>query len=124
MNRTSIKQSYFWKILIVILGIIVLSATFMKSPGFITSYMVDIAGPAWIYILIRVQYSTTHSTFLSIKFSPEFAALLIIGISVIIETSQYYEIYDAHFDPYDYVAYISGTVPIYLLDKWILIKKS
>ena len=92
MGSTNIKQIYFWKFSLILLGVIVLTASFMKSPGFITSYIVDICGPAWIYILIRVQYSAKRSDFLSMKFSPELAAIFIIGIGFIIETSQYFNL--------------------------------
>ena len=86
--------------------------------------VLDIVGPAWNYILIRGLYSSKNQTFLKIKFSPESAALLIIGICFIIETGQYFRIYEAHFDPYDYLAYISLILPCYLIDKLILRNKS
>ena len=120
MDKSSKKQATFWKFTVIILGIISLSTGLIKSKGFWTSYALDIAGPAWIYILVRVQYSTNKSSFLSIKFSPEAAGILILGICLIIETSQYFEIYYAHFDPYDYIAYFSALFPIYIIDKWLI----
>jgi len=114
------QSIFFWKILLIILGLTALSTGLLKSTGFLTSYMLDIVGPAWIYILIRVQYKSDGSTFLTFQFSPEKALLLVTGICYIIETSQYFQLYAAHFDPYDYLAYISGVLPVYLIDKSIV----
>ncbi len=46
-----------WKISLILLGIISLSTGLSKRPGFWTSYVLDMTGPAWNYILIRGQYS-------------------------------------------------------------------
>jgi len=110
----------FWKISLVLLGGIGLSTAFSSTPGFWTSYVLDMSGPAWNYILIRGQYASPGARFLSIKFSPETAGLLILCICFIIETAQYFKIYEAHFDPYDYAAYVSILIPCYIIDKWIL----
>ncbi|MCJ7552323.1 MAG: hypothetical protein MUO34_00435 [Ignavibacteriaceae bacterium] len=40
-----------------------------------------------------------------------------MAICFIIETSQYFNFYNAYFDPYDYLAYISLLLPIYFTDK-------
>lgn len=113
------KETYFWKISLILLGLISLSTGLVKTPGFWTSYVLDIVGPAWIYILLRVQYSSKNTCFLSIKFSPEIAAIIVIGICILIETSQYFNLYEAHFDPYDYLSYVSLIIPLYVIDKWI-----
>jgi len=110
-----------WKVALIMFGAIGLyAAVFARTPGFWTSYALDVAGPAWNYILIRGQYSAKDSTFFSLKFTPESAVLLILGICLLIETSQYFNLYAAHFDPWDYPAYISGLLPCYLIDKWIM----
>ncbi len=116
MNKTTDRIPVFWKVFLVILGIIALSSGLIKSPGFWSSYVLDIAGPAWIYILIRGQYSGSKS-FLSLKLSPEIAVILIIVIGVLIELSQYYKLYTSTYDPYDFIAYASLLIPVYLLDK-------
>ena len=107
-----------WKISLILFGIISLSTGLSKRPGFWTSYVLDMAGPAWNYILIRGQYSDKQ-TFCSFRFGPEFALFLIIGICFLIETSQFFKLYQAHFDPWDYLAYISILIPCYLIDKYI-----
>jgi len=112
-----------WKIAIILLGIIGLSTGLSNQPGFWTSYVLDMVGPVWNYILIRGQYSAKQ-TFLFFKLSPEFALFLIIGICFLIETSQFFKLYKAHFDPWDYLAYISILIPCYLIDKYISRHKS
>ena len=110
----------FWKITLILSGSTVLTTCLIKIPGFWSSYVLDMVGPAMGYILLRVQYTSKQSTFLSFKFTPELAALLIVGICFVIETSQYFKLYEAHFDVYDYIAYISLLVPCYLIDKWLV----
>lgn len=114
MPKTNVKR---WKVVVILLGIISLSSGLLKTPGFWSSYLLDIAGPAWGYVLIRAQYKSGDSRFLGISFSPEGALLMIILICFAIETAQYLELYTAHFDPFDYLAYISGILPVYLFDR-------
>jgi hypothetical protein len=118
MAASSPSITLGWKIALIALGIVALSSGLVKKPGFWSSYVLDMAGPAWIYILLRCQYSSRTSEFMSLRFSPEAAFLLVFGIGVVIETSQYFKIYDATFDPYDYIAYMSLLLPCYLLDKY------
>jgi hypothetical protein len=113
-----------WKIALILLGITGLSSGISHSPGFWTSYVLDMVGPAWNYILIRGIYNSKYTTFFSIKFSPETAAVVIIGICFLIETSQYFKLYEARFDPYDFLAYLSLLLPCYILDKWTLARQS
>jgi hypothetical protein len=110
----------FWKISVIALGLTSLSTWVLHFGDFWTSYVLDITGPAMGYILIRGQYNSKNSAFLFFKFSPDLAALIIIGICIIIETSQYFNLYNAYFDPYDYLAYCSGVLFYYCIDKWLL----
>ena len=116
MNKLNVR---IWKAVLILLGIVSLSSGLIKTPGFWSSYLLDIAGPAWGYVLIRAQYKEENSGFLSIRFSPEGALFTIILICFSIETAQYLELYIAYFDPFDYLAYISGVFPAYLLDRFL-----
>jgi len=109
-----------WKIAIILLGTIALLSGLVKDPGFWSSYVLDIVGPAWNYILLRGLYTSKKSTFMSLKFTPETAAFIILGTCVLVETAQYFKLYDAYFDPYDFLAYVSLLLPCYLLDKYLL----
>ena len=108
---------WIWKALVIILGLISLSSGLLKIPGFWSSYLLDITGPAWGYVLLRAQYKTGDAGFLYVRLSPEGALLTIAIICFTIETAQYFELYKAYFDPYDYLAYISGITVVYLLDR-------
>ena len=46
------KETIFWKITLILLCLTGLSTGIFKIPGFWTSYVLDIVGPAWCYILI------------------------------------------------------------------------
>lgn len=114
------NNALFWKVTLILLGTISLSVGILKLGVFWTSYMLDIAGPAWGYVLIRGQYNSSSSTFFSAKFSPQLAALLSLGICFLVETGQYFKLYEATFDPYDYLAYCSLVIPLFIIDKWII----
>ncbi|KAA3615791.1 MAG: hypothetical protein D8M58_16515 [Calditrichaeota bacterium] len=116
------KVILFWKISLISLASIGLSTGGFRIGGFWSSYMLDITGPAWGYILIRSQYKSKDATFLSFRLSQEHSALLIIVTCFIVETSQYLELYDSYFDPYDYLAYISAVIPLFIIDKMISAK--
>lgn len=117
MASSSRTAALVWKIVLIVVASIGLLTCLIPHPGFWSGYVLDIVGPAWGYILLRGNYSHHHSSFLSLKFTPETAALSVLGICYAVETSQYFRLYDAHFDPYDYLAYISLLLPCYMADK-------
>ena len=118
MNISDRQKKIFWKTTLICFGLIALSSGLIKVSTFWSGYALDIAGPAWIYMLIRGQYNS-RKRFLNIKFSPELALALVLVLSFAIEIMQFLEIYYATFDPYDYLAYISATSLIYLTDKML-----
>jgi len=120
MDNNNSRVILFWKITVILLGSTVLATCMIRIPGFWSSYVLDMAGPAMGYIILRVQYTSKESTFLSFKFTPELAALLIFGICFLIETSQFFRIYESHFDPFDYIAYVTLLFPCFLIDKWLV----
>jgi hypothetical protein len=114
----------WWAVAVIVLCTIGLSTGIFKYRGFWTSYVLDIVGPAWNYILVRGLYLPKEPTGLQRHFTAEITAGSIILICFLIEISQYFELYDAHFDPYDFVAYTSGVLPCYLADKWFARSKT
>jgi hypothetical protein len=73
-----------------------------------------------VYILIRVQYKQVKpedQRFMLLKFSPESALIIVILAACLIEMSQYFKWYLSYFDPFDFLAYISALLPVYLIDK-------
>ena len=121
---TDVRVILFWKTALITLGSLAILTCFIRISDFVSGYVLDMVGPAMGYILLRVQYTSKQSTFLSFKFTPGLTALLISGICFLIETSQYFNLYDSYFDPWDYLAYISILIPCYLIDRYISKHKS
>jgi len=112
------RHSPYWKAALVGLGAIGLATGLVRSPGFWSSYVLDIVGPAWNYILIRGLFSRTQPAMLSRFLSPGAALAIIVAACFLIEGAQYAGLYQAHYDPVDFVAYVSGVVPCYAIDRW------
>lgn len=112
-----VDEHRWWAAALVVLGSVGLATCFLPASGFWSSYVLDVVGPAWNYILLRGLFTNKPAPLLRF-FSPEKTLFLIAGMCFFIEAAQYLGLYDAHFDPYDFVAYGALLVPIYLLDKW------
>ena len=110
----------FWAASLIILGTNGLATGFYPVAGFWSSYVLDIVGPAWNYILIRGLFAKNQTTFISTFFKPEVALGSIIAACFLIETAQFLNLYEAHFDYFDFLAYISLVVPFYIIDKCLL----
>lgn len=113
-----LEDNHWWATALVLLGTLGLATTFIPAQGFWSSYVLDIVGPAWNYILFRGLF-TDEPTPLSRFFNPETTLVLIACVCCFVEAGQYFGLYEAHYDPYDFVAYFSLLVPIYLADKWL-----
>lgn len=114
----------YWKAAIIILGAIALATCVVQSPGFWSSYVLDIVGPAWIYILVRGQFSRVKPAMFSEYLSPEAALLIMIAACYFIEAAQYFQLYEAHYDPLDLIAYVSLVTPCYVIDRWLVIRRT
>jgi hypothetical protein len=114
----------FWAAALVALGTIGLATGIVRAPGFWSSYVLDIVGPAWNYILIRGLFSKRQPAMLSRFFTPEAALFSLIAVCFLIEAGQYIRLYEAHYDPYDFLAYVSLLVPCYAVDRWSLNRQS
>jgi hypothetical protein len=82
--------------------------------------VLDMAGPAWNYALLRGLFSRKQPAMLSRFLTPERALFLIIAVCGLIEAMQYFKLYEAHYDPCDLLAYVSLLVPRYAIDRWLL----
>lgn len=122
-KMNDLTVTLFWKTALILLGSLSLLTVFIRISGFWSSYILDMAGPAWIYILLRGQYTSKSSFPFFGQLTPAPIFFLCLGICFTIETSQYFSLYDAYFDPYDYLAYASIITPIFLIDK-LLQKKN
>jgi len=114
----------YWKVSLVMFGTISLATGIIRVPGFWSSYMLDIMGPAWNYILIRGLFSRTQPAMLSRILMPEAALVLIVATCFFVEVAQYLRLYESTYDPFDLVAYVSLIVPCYIIDRRLLKRHS
>jgi len=114
------RRGTWWIVAGVSLLLLGLSAEWARRrglPGFWTSYVVDFAGPAWTYIILRAQATAHRRSPLWRRFTPGPTAIVVVLACFFIEGMQYLELYDAHFDPWDLVAYASGVLVLYAIDR-------
>ena len=109
----------FWRLLLWISLLLSCSAALVDVPGFWSGYLLDIFFPAFLYIHLRgLARREPHYPWLN-RLSPSMILGLIIGITYLLESLQFWGIYKGRFDPLDYLAYVSVLVPCYVLDTWV-----
>ena len=114
-----IPEHRYWAVSLVVLGTIGLSTGLVSARGFWSSYVLDIVGPAWNYMLLRGLFSKAQPAMLSRFLTPEGTLFLIIAVCGLTEAAQYFQLYEAHYDPYDFLAYVSLFLPCYAIDRWL-----
>jgi hypothetical protein len=114
------EERRVWAAALIILCTVGLATGFYPVPGFWSSYVLDIVGPAWNYILIRGLFARNQTTPISGLFTPEVALGFISAVCFLVEAAQFLDLYEAHFDPFDFLAYVSLLVPCYAIDRWRL----
>jgi len=97
------------------------------SGTFFTSYVADIANPAWLYIVLRgltgerAAVRPVSRWFTTTRRGPELAAGAILLAGIVNEVGQLFwptnKFFLGTFDPLDFVAYAAGVVPCYLIDR-------
>jgi hypothetical protein len=113
-------QRVAWASLVVVLGTISLATGVYRPGGFWNSYVLDMAGPAWNYVLVRGLFAEGRRTVLTRFFTPLKALLFVVTVCFVVELMQYFQLYASTFDPVDLVAYISLVLPCYALDRGLL----
>ena len=93
-----------------------LSTNWINLGPFWTGYVLDMAGPAWVYILFRGLFTQYQDNIWRRFFTPCLSFWLLITISFLIEAIQFAGWYPSTFDPWDMVAYLSILLPLHLLD--------
>ena len=110
------KLAPYWAFILFLLGFIGVSTIWLELGSFWKGYVLDITGPAWNYILFRGLFTTYSENVWTNFFTPLRTVVLFILVCLVIEGMQYFEIYDATYDPWDLVAYISLLVPLFIID--------
>ncbi len=110
----------WWRVALILLFTVGMAMEFLSIRGFWGSYVIDILGPAWVYIYIRGLHAEDQPTAWGKVFFPELAAVSVALVCFLAELAQYYELYNKVYDPYDFVAYVSLLLPCYAIDRWRL----
>ena len=106
----------FWAAGLVLLGGTGLATTWIDLGAFWSSYVLDMTGPAWNYILFRGRFTTGVDNAWTRFFTPGRTVVLFAAVCLGIEGAQYLKLYDATFDPWDLLAYASILGPLFVLD--------
>ncbi len=106
----------FWAIGLIVLGGIGLSTTWIDLGAFWSGYVLDMTGPAWNYVLFRGLYTSQTENIWTRFFTPKRTLLIFLAVCVGIEGAQYFNLYEATYDPWDFLAYISILIPLFFLD--------
>lgn len=79
-------------------------------------YVLDMTGPAWNYILFRGRFTSKSENFWTRFFTPWKTIVIFIAVCFGIEVGQFFGMYESTFDPWDFVAYVSILIPLFILD--------
>ena len=110
------KYAPYWATGLVIFGATGLATTWFDLGSFWSGYVLDMVGPAWNYILFRGLFTYQKDTAWTRFFTPVRTLSIFIIVCAGTEFAQYFKLYDATFDPWDFAAYVSILIPLYMLD--------
>jgi hypothetical protein len=110
------KYAPYWAVILFLLCVIGLSTNWVDFGKFWKGYVLDMTGPAWNYILVRGLFTSKADNRWIRLFTPVRTLLIFIGVCFGIEIMQYFKVYDATFDYWDFTAYLVILIPVFLLD--------
>ena len=110
------RHAPFWAIGLFLLGATGLATTWIDFGSFWKGYVLDMTGPAWNYILFRGRFTSKSDNFWTRFFTPWNTVVIFIAVCFGIEGAQYFGVYESTFDPWDFIAYISILIPLFILD--------
>ena len=117
------RLALYWAIGLVVLCGTGLSTIWFDLGAFWKGYVLDMTGPAWNYILFRTRYRSEIHNRWTRFFTPKNTVIIFVLVCFGIEGAQYLKLYDATYDPWDFLAYVSILLPLFLLDLWLSEKK-
>ncbi len=109
----------YWAAALIILCLTGLLTVWTDLGSFWKGYVLDMAGPAWSYILFRGLFTEYKENKWTQFFTPKRTYIIFVITCFGIEMMQYFEIYHATFDPFDLLAYISILTPLFIIDSKI-----
>jgi hypothetical protein len=108
----------YWAAAMIIFGVTGLATIWIDLGNFWKGYVLDMVGPAWNYILFRGLFTGYRANRWTRFFTPLRTLLIFLIVCFGIEAAQYLGWYDATFDPFDLLAYVSLLLPIYIIDRY------
>ena len=110
------KYAPYWAIALLIFWTIGFLTVLIDLGNFWKGYVLDMVGPAWNYILFRGLFTSKANNTWTRFFTPKRTVAIFIITSVAFETAQYLKLYNATFDIWDFLAYVSILIPLFLID--------
>ena len=111
------RHAPFWALVLVVLCATGLATIWIDGSPFWKGYVLDMTGPAWNYILFRGRFTSKADNLWTRFFTPKHTIIIFVAVCFGIESAQYFGLYEATFDPLDFLAYISILVPLFILDQ-------
>ncbi len=112
------KLAPYWAAAMVVLGGAGLATNWIDLGTFWKGYVLDITGPAWNYILFRGLFTSFRDNAWTRFFTPLKTLLIFLLVCAGIESAQYFKLYEATYDPWDFLAYVAILIPMFLLDSY------
>ena len=121
MNKELLKKLHdkyapYWAITFIILLGVGLATIWIDLGAFWKGYVLDMVAPGWNYILFRGLFTAWANNRWTRFFTPTRTVIIFLIVLFGIETLQFYNIYKATFDLWDFLAYCSVLIPLYILD--------
>ncbi|NOX17713.1 MAG: hypothetical protein GXO87_05460 [Chlorobi bacterium] len=114
------KYAPYWAAMLFLLWGIGLSTIWIDLGPYWKGYALDMTGPAWNYILFRGLFTSKTDNAWTRFFTPKRTVTVFLIVCVGIETAQYFKLYNATFDAWDFLAYGSILIPLFLIDLKII----
>ena len=127
MKREIIKSKHdkyapYWAIALLVLCGTGLATIWIDLGHFWKGYVLDMTGPAWNYILFRGLFTAKANNKWTRFFTPIRTLIIFLFVCIGIESMQYFNLYEATYDPWDFLAYISILVPVFIIDSKLIEK--
>jgi len=110
------RMGYYWAAGLAALGCTGLATIWVAGGPFWHGYVLDMVGPAWNYILFRGLFTEQRDNLWTRFFTPVNTLVIFLMVCFGIEGAQYLGLYESTFDPWDFLAYISILIPLFILD--------
>ena len=114
------KLAPYWAAGLVVFGVTGLATIWIDLGDFWKGYILDMTGPAWNYILFRGLFTSYAENAWTRFFTPIKTLSIFLLVCAGIEGAQYFNLYEATYDPWDLLSYVVIMIPLFLLDSYQL----